>query len=191
ENPSYSFFVDAKRDILHLQFRTKSPVPLRVLWNADQGKSISLEDNKQIAKINGRDALVVLCEGMETKDNGLQAIDPKTAFDLQVHLVSAEEDQKLDESIGSASKVDVNGAVSAQIELWNKFWNRGSVFLGDIENGSEISRALIVRRYMSACSGRGPHSLNPEVIKKNEIPEHEHFYSEKEKSERAIKNALE
>ena len=191
ENPSYSFFVDAKRDILHLQFRTKSPVPLRVLWNAYQGKSISLEDNKQIAKINGRDALVVLCEGMETKDNGLQAIDPKTAFDLQVHLVSADEDQKLDESIGSASKVDVNGAVSAQIELWNKFWNRGSVFLGDIENGSEISRALIVRRYMSACSGRGPHSLNPEVIKKNEIPEHEVLYWEKEKSERAIKNALE
>ena len=191
ENPSYSFFVDAKRDILHLQFRSKSPVPLRVLFDDDEGKSLSLQDKKQIAKTNGRDALVVLCDGMKTKGNELQAVDPKASFDLQVHLVSAKEDEQLDKPIGSVSKVDVNGAVSAQIEVWNKFWNRGSIFLGDIENGSEISRTLILRRYLSACSGRGPHSLNPEVIKEVEIPEQEISYWTEERSEKALKNALE
>ncbi|RZO18595.1 MAG: hypothetical protein EVB09_01380 [Verrucomicrobiaceae bacterium] len=191
ENPSYSFFVDAKRDILHLQFRSKGPVPLRVIFDDDEGKLLSLEDKKQIAKINGRDALVVLCDEMKTRGNELQAIDARTAFDLQVHLVSAKEDEQLDEPIGSVSKVDVNGAVSTQIEVWNKFWNRGSIFLGDIENGSEISRALILRRHLSASSGRGPHALNPEAIKEIEIPEKEILYWKEEKSEKAIKDALE
>ncbi len=190
ENPSYSFFVDAKRDILHLQFRSKSPVPLKVIFDDNEGKVLSLEDKKQIAKTNGRDALIVLCDGMETKDNQLQTIDSKGAFDLQVHLVRAQENEELDKLIGSVSKVDVNGAVSAQMETWNKFWNRGSVFLSDLENGSEISRALVLRRYLSACSGRGPHSLNPEVIKEIEIPEREILYWSEEKSGKAIKNAL-
>ncbi len=190
ENPSYSFFVDAKRDILHLQFRSKSPVPLKVIFDDNEGKVLSLEDKKQIAKTNGRDALIVLCDGMETKDNQLQTIDSKGAFDLQVHLVRAQENEELDKLIGSVSKVDVNGAVSAQMETWNKFWNRGSVFLSDLENGSEISRALVLRRYLSACSGRGPHSLNPEVIKEIEIPEREILYWSKEQSGKAIKNAL-
>lgn len=190
ENPSYSFFVDAKRDILHLQFRSKSPVPLKVLFDDNEGKVLSLEENKQIAKTNGRDALIVLCDGMETKDNQLQAIDSKVAFDLQIHLVRAQENEQLDKLIGSVSKVDVNGAVSAQVEAWNKFWNRGSIFLSDIENGSEISRTLVLRRYLSACSGRGPHSLNPEVIKEIEIPEREILYWSEERSGQAIENAL-
>ena len=190
ESPSYSFFVDAKRDILHLQFRSKSRVPLKVLFDDNEGKVLSLEDKKQIAKTNDRDALIVLCDGMESKDNQLQTIDPKVAFDLQIHLVGAQGNEKLDDLIGSVSKVDVNGAVSAQMETWNKFWNRGSIFLSDIENGSEISRTLVVRRFLSACSGRGPHSLNPDVIKEIEIPEREISYWSEERSGKAIEKAL-
>ena len=182
--------MDANRDILHLQFRSKSPVPIKVFFDDNEGKVLSLGDKKQIAKTNGKDALIVLCDGMETKENGLQTIDSKIAFDLQIHLVGTHEDEQLDKLIGSVSKVDVNGAVSAQMETWNKFWNRGSIFLSDLENGSEISRALVLRRYLSACSGRGPHSLNPEVIKEIEIPEREILYWSEERSGKAIKNAL-
>jgi len=190
EKPSYSFFVDAKRDILHLQFRSKSSVPLKVLFDGNEGKTSVLQETKRIVQTNNKHALVVLCDGMEVKDNKLQAIDPKRAFDLQVHLVRAQENEQLDKSIGSVSKVDVNGAVSAQMEAWNNFWNRGSIFLSGIENGSKVSKALVLRRYLSACSGKGPHSLNPGPIKEIHIPEREIAYWPQERSEKAIENVL-
>ena len=102
-------------------FAVRGPVPLKVLFDGNEGKTSVLQETKRIVQTNNKHALVVLCDGMEVKDNKLQTIDPKRALDLQVHLVRAQENEQLDKSIGSVSKVDVNGAVSAQMEAWNNF----------------------------------------------------------------------
>lgn len=190
QGASYSFFVDATRDILHLQFRSTIPVPLKVFLDTKEGNTIAFQGTKRIFQTNAKDVLVVLCDGMEVKDNHLQAVDPGTAFDLQVHLVPAKENEKPEKVAEAVAKVDVNGAVTAQIQAWKKFWNRGSIFLRGIENGPEISRALVLRRYLSACSGRGPHSLIPETVQNSEIPEGPISYWPGKRSEQVIANAL-
>ena len=190
EKPSYSFFIDAKRNILHLQFRSRTPVPLHVSFEDEKKDGAVIQGAKRIIKANAENALVVLCEEMEAANKQLQSVEPRTAYDLQVHLTTAKENEKPEKLAQSVTKVDVNGAVTSQIQAWNKFWNRGSIFLSGIENGAEISGALVLRRYLSACSGRGPHSLAPVVIKEIQIAESEISYWPSQKSEQTISNAL-
>jgi hypothetical protein len=189
EKPSYSFFVDANRDILHLQLRSRAAVPLKVNFDGEDVSTLT-QGEKRIIKSNAEHALVVLCDSLEAANNQLQSSAPVSAYDLQVHLVNAKENKNPGELAKSVSKVDVNGAVTAQIQAWNKFWNRGSIFLSGMKNGTDISRALVFRRYLSACSGRGPHKLVPEVSKGNPPPESDISYWPNQRSEQTIANAL-
>ena len=70
--------------------------PDEILFDGNEGKTSVLQETKRIVQTNNKHALVVLCDGMEVKDNKLQTIDPKRAFDLQVHLVRAQENEQLD-----------------------------------------------------------------------------------------------
>ncbi|MCP4848573.1 MAG: hypothetical protein GY899_11570 [Verrucomicrobiaceae bacterium] len=191
EKPSYSFFIDAQRNILHLQFRSRVPVALHVSFDDEKNNDSISQGAKRIIKTNAGNALVVLCEEMNAENKRLHAGEPRTAYDLQVHLATAKENEKPEQLAQSVAKVDVNGAVTAQVQAWNKFWNRGSIFLSGIENGAAISSALVLRRYLSACSGRGPHSLLPTVTKEIQIAESEITYWPDQRSKQAISNALE
>ncbi|MEE2622986.1 MAG: DUF5703 domain-containing protein [Verrucomicrobiota bacterium] len=191
EKPVFSFFVDANRDVLHLQLRTAKPVDFVVGLEGD-GEHKALKDHKRLRIRNADHALVVLCDGMEPGE-GLELRNPApaTAFDLQVHLLrEVPKVEKLDETLGGIGKVDVNGSVSGQMDVWNKFWNRGSIHLGSDEEAAAISRALVLRRYLSAVSGRGPHPLKPASEPAKEVPERELVPWTREKSEAAIAAAL-
>ena len=101
EKPVFSFFVDANRDVLHLQLRTAIPVDFVVGLEGD-GEHKALKDHKRLRIRNADHALVVLCDGMEPGE-GLELRNPAsaTAFDLQVHLLrEVPKVEKLDETLG-------------------------------------------------------------------------------------------
>ena len=191
EKPVFSFFVDANRDVLHLQLRTAKPVGL-VVGLEGEGEKKVLKEQRRLRIRSADQALVVLCDGMEPgKGLELRNSAPTTAFDLQVHLLrEVSKIEKLDETLGGIGKVDVNGSVSGQMDAWNKFWNRGSIHLGSDEEGSSISKALVLRRYLSAVSGQGPHALKPGGEAPAEIPERELVPWTAAQSEAAIAEAL-
>ena len=191
EKPVFSFFVDANRDVLHLQLRSARPVGF-VVGLEGEGEQKVLHEQKRLRVRNGDHALVVLCDGMEPGEGlELRNSTPATAFDLQVHLLrEASQAGNLDETLGGTGKVDVNSSVSGQMEAWNKFWNRGSIHLGSGEEAVAISRALVFRRYLSAISGRGPDTLKPAGESAKEVPERELVPWTRQKSEAAIAAAL-
>ena len=191
EKPVFSFFVDANRDVLHLQLRTAKPVGL-VVGLEGTGEKKVLQEQKRLRIRKADHALVVLCDGMEPGE-GLELRNPApaTAFDLQVHLQrEVPKIENLDETLGGIGKVDVNGSVSGQMDVWNKFWNRGSIHLGSDEEAAAISRALVLRRYLSAISGQGPDTLKPVAESAKEVPERDLAPWTREKSETAIAAAL-
>ena len=190
--PVYSFFVDSSKDVLHLQLRTSTPVSLDAWLEGAGGKAGALKDQKRSALRKDNTALVILCDGMEPREDAtFHTVQPMKAFDLQVHVVAPEKAGDLETAIKAVNKTDVNTAVKGQMDAWNKFWNKGSIHLGKDEEGAAMARALVIRRYLSACSGRGPHPLKPAAAEKKEIPEREIKPWPAAQSAAAIKAAVE
>ena len=171
--PVYSFFIDANKDILHLQLRTSAPVDLDAWLEGEGGRASADKERKRSVFRKGDTALVILCDGM-------------------VHIVAPEKPTSGEDAIKAVNKTDVNGAVRGQLNSWKNFWNKGSIRLGSDEEGAEMARALVIRRYLSACSGRGPHSLQAAAeAEKKEIPEREIKPWPADKSAAAVKSAIE
>ena len=193
--PVYSFFVDSGKDVLHLQLRTSTPVNLSAWLEGEGGKASPLKEQKRAVLRKGETALVILCDGMEPReDASFHTLEPLKVFDLQVHIVAPEKPTSVEDAIRAVNKTDVNGSVKGQMDAWNKFWNKGSIHLGKEEEGASMARALVIRRYLSACSGRGPHPLKPAAAaaaEKKEITEKEIKPWPAAKSAAAIKSAVE
>ena len=191
--PVYSFFIDANKDVLHLQLRTSAPVDLDAWLEGEGGKVSAEKERKRSVFRKGDTALVILCDGMEPReDASFHTTQPLKIFDLQVHIVAPEKPTSVEDAIKAVNKTDVNGAVRGQLNSWNNFWNKGSIRLGSDEEGAEMARALVIRRYLSACSGRGPHSLKQAAAaEKKEIPEREIKPWPADKSAAVVKSAIE
>ena len=191
--PVYNIFVDSSADVLHLQLRTSAPVKLAAWLEGEGGKASALKDQKRSVFRRGNTALVILCDGMEPReDASFHTLQPLQAFDFQVHVVAPEKAGDLETAIQGVNKTDVNGAVRGHMDVWTKFWNKGSIHLGEDEAGAAMARALVIRRYLSACSGCGPHPLKPAAAaEKKEIPEREIKPWPAAKSAAAITTAVE
>ena len=63
--------------------------------------------------------------------------------------------QALETAIKAVNKTDVNTAVRAQMDVWNKFWNKGSIHLGKDDEGASMARALVIRRFNSTIRRLG------------------------------------
>ncbi|MFP6872284.1 MAG: DUF5703 domain-containing protein [Verrucomicrobiales bacterium] len=190
--PVCSFFVDANRDVLHFQLRASKPVRLTAFLEGEDGKAAPLADQKRVFFGRKDTALVMLCDGMEPRaDVSYHMAQPTQACDFQVHIVAAEP-AALNDAIKAVAKTDVNGAVTGHLDAWTKFWNKGSIYLGSDEEGASIARALVIRRFLSACSGRGPHPIKPEKpAEKKEVAEREIKRWEAVKAVATINSAIE
>ncbi len=165
--PTFSVAVDASQDVLHLQLRCRTPLGIR--WTLDSTQvldSKEIADRARVVGRSGKHACVLLGDGMKAEPGGvLISTAPGISFDLQAHVVgekAAEGDQAavtLEQAIASVSKADVNGAIRGHKQRWLDFWGQGTVFV-DGDGGDALHRALVERRFVSACSGRGPHLLS-------------------------------
>ena len=191
--PVFSFYVDANKDVFHLQLRTSAPVDLDTWLEGAGGQASADKERKRSVFRKNDKALVLLCDGMEPReDASFHTTQPLQVFDLQIHIVAPEKPTSVEDAIKAVNKTDVNGAVRGQMDAWNKFWNKGSIRLGSDEDGARMARALVIRRYLSACSGRGPHPLKPAAAaEKKELPEREIKPLPPEKSAAAVKSAIE
>jgi len=162
--PIFSVWLDANRPALHVQLRCQSPVGIRAtVEGLDAAEGEAGKD--RIIWRTGQAGCVMLAAGMKPRDGGtLHCEKAGPSFDLQVHAVPVKTpegespDAHLDDAIAAVAQADVQAAVREHLTAWRDFWARGSIFVGG-ENGETITQALVLRRFLSASSGCGPHQL--------------------------------
>ncbi len=151
--PTFSIAVDANHSLLHVQLRTEAPVELELEVKNVPGESAVGRLHWKKEKL----ACVAFCDGMSPKSpTVLHTGTPRKEFDLQIHVVPSDRPAK------DVAKTDVNAAVRAHLAAWEQFWKRENVLIGSVGDDEALAAAqhsLTIRRYLCACSGRGPYSL--------------------------------
>ncbi len=158
--PIFSVWVDANHPTLHVQLRCQQPVGMNVVVeNAEGSKSTAVGGNNRTTWHIGSTGCAMRADGMQADANGtLRSEKPNAAFDLQVQVVSSKTGAEVEKALAAVAKVDVQAAIRGHLTTWRDFWARDTVFVGG-KNGDAITRALVLRRFLSASSGRGAYPL--------------------------------
>jgi hypothetical protein len=153
EKPVFSIALDVNHPLLHVQLRTDEPVSLALeARDARDAVATAASEKARVSWVAEETRCVVLCDGMSVADDGeYRTFSKSKELDLQIHFVDRTTKPE------AVAKTDVNSAVRAHAESWRRFWSHTSLFLDDGKDILGVDRALLLRRVLSAASGRGPH----------------------------------
>ena len=201
KDPGFAVWVDANNPAVHVQLTGKPAVGVEVaLDGRDDATSVPPAKDNHVFWRRGSVGAVMLAEGMVVKPGQepgaaptLVSARPTASLDFQIHVVSAEAPtagawvEQAEKAVAAARKGNPDSVVHAHMNAWKEFWRHNSIFIGGSKDAEMISRALILTRWFSACSGRGIYPLKPQPPAK---PEETEAKSAARWSEKQIGEAL-